>query len=90
MLGFRNQKEMPRIYSLADVVVLPSETETWGLVVNEAMSCGVPVVVSDKVGCAPDLIVPGVTGYRFPVGRVPALAEAMEKALVAEEIRSHA
>ena len=79
MLGFRNQNEMPQIYSLADVVVLPSESETWGMIVNEAMSCGIPAVVSDKVGCAPDLIEPGVTGYQFLVRDVFALAEALER-----------
>ena len=54
-LGFRNQSELPALYAAADVLVLPSVSETWGLVVNEAQACGTPVVVSDAAGCAPDL-----------------------------------
>ncbi len=57
-LGFQNQSEMPVVYRIGDVFVLPSRGpgETWGLAVNEAMACGRAVVVSDKVGCAPDLV----------------------------------
>ncbi|MEM8598287.1 MAG: glycosyltransferase family 4 protein [Bacteroidota bacterium] len=81
LLGFFNQSEMPEAYALADALVLPSETETWGLVVNEAMACGLSAVVSDAVGCAPDLIEPGLTGYSFPVGDVAALATMLERTL---------
>jgi glycosyltransferase involved in cell wall biosynthesis len=57
-LGFQNQSRMPVVYRLGDVFVLPSRgpNETWGLAVNEAMVCGLPVVVSSRVGCAPDLV----------------------------------
>lgn len=57
-LDFQNQQTMPIVYRLADVFVLPSQGpgETWGLSVNEAMACGRPVIVSDKCGCAPDLV----------------------------------
>ena len=83
--GFVNQSALPAIYAQADVIVLPSsEVETWGLVVNEAMACGVPAVVSDVVGCAPDLIEPGVTGEVFPGGDVSALARAIEVVLHAD------
>jgi glycosyltransferase involved in cell wall biosynthesis len=71
--GFRNQSELPRFYDLADVFVLPSHREPWGLVVNEAMNAGRPVVVSDVAGCVDDLVIDGDTGYRFPAGDVPAL-----------------
>ncbi len=78
--GFLNQSEMPRVFAAADVLVLPSDSsETWGLVVNEAMASGIPCVVSDQVGCAPDLIAPGVTGETFPVGDVRALSAALER-----------
>lgn len=81
-LGFVNQSRMPAVYSSADAIVLPSDgTETWGLVVNEAMACGVPAVVSNLVGCGPDLIVPGATGAIFPHGDVSALAEAIAQVL---------
>ena len=75
--GFRNQSELPSCYVAGDLLVLASESETWGLVANEAMACGVPAVVSDAAGCVPDLIEPGRTGDRYPVGDVPALAAAV-------------
>lgn len=77
--GFRNQSELPAYLSAADAIVLPSDGgETWGLVVNEAMACGLPAIVSTAVGCGPDLIAESETGYRFPVGDVPALSNAIE------------
>jgi glycosyltransferase involved in cell wall biosynthesis len=77
--GFLNQSRMPQAYAASDVLVLPSAwQETWGLVVNEAMASGLPAIVSDKVGCAPDLVIPGVTGEVYPSGDVDALAKRME------------
>jgi glycosyltransferase involved in cell wall biosynthesis len=68
--GFLNQTEVTRAYAVADCLVLPSDYgETWGLVVNEAMACGLPAVVSDRVGCGPDLIEEGVTGAPLPLRR---------------------
>lgn len=72
--GFKNQGELPACYAAADILVLPSVSETWGLVVNEAMACGLPAIVSDAVGCHPDLIENGHTGFVFPVGNTDALA----------------
>ncbi len=73
--GFLNQTEIPSAYVAADCLVLPSDYgETWGLVVNEAMACGRPALVSDRVGCGPDLISDGRTGALFPFGDVEALA----------------
>jgi glycosyltransferase involved in cell wall biosynthesis len=76
-LGFCNQSMMPEVYAAADVLVLPSEHETWGLVANEALASGRPVVVSDTVGCAPDLAADQSAGRVFPVGNVAALANAI-------------
>jgi glycosyltransferase involved in cell wall biosynthesis len=76
--GFLNQTEMPKAYAIADCLVLPSDAgETWGLVVNEAMACGLPAIVSDQVGCGPDLIDAGATGEIFQMGNVEALARVM-------------
>ena len=76
--GFLNQSEMPKAYAAADCLVLPSDFgETWGLVVNEAMVCGLPAIVSDRVGCGPDLVINGVTGAVFPFGDVGQLAQGM-------------
>lgn len=77
--GFRNQRALPAYYVAADWLVLPSDgRETWGLVANEALACGLPLVVSDAVGCAADLAV-GLAGRQFPMGQVGALAEAIVK-----------
>jgi glycosyltransferase involved in cell wall biosynthesis len=78
--GFVSQSELPSYYHAADILVLPSESEPWGLVVNEAMAAGVLPVVSDKVGAAPDLV--RGTGEVFPCGDVPALAAALGRALL--------
>jgi glycosyltransferase involved in cell wall biosynthesis len=75
--GFLNQRAVAQAYVAADALVVPTSEETWGLVVNEAMSCGRGVLVSDGVGCAPDLVEPGSTGFVFPVGDVEALARMM-------------
>jgi glycosyltransferase involved in cell wall biosynthesis len=83
--GFVNQSELPAVYAQADAIVLPSEFETWGLVVNEAMACRVPAVVSEAVGCAPDLVEPGVTGEICQHGDVAGLAQAIEKVLRADQ-----
>ena len=75
--GFRNQSELPRFFDLASVFVLPSRHESWGLIVNEVMNAGRAVIVSDDVGCHPDLITNGVEGFVYPVGDVGALTEAL-------------
>ncbi|WP_019499462.1 glycosyltransferase family 4 protein [Pseudanabaena sp. PCC 6802] len=84
-LGFWNQSEIPAIYDLCDVFVLPSRFEPWGLVINEVMNAKRAVVVSDRVGCAPDLVKDEQNGRVFPVGDVKALAEAMRWAIAHHE-----
>ncbi len=81
MLGFRNQSELPRYYDLCDLFVLPSIHEPWGLVVNEVMNAGRPIIVSDQVGCQPDLVVEGENGVVFPAQNVAALADALDRLL---------
>jgi glycosyltransferase involved in cell wall biosynthesis len=76
-LGFKNQSELPRYYDLCDILVLPSEREPWGLVVNEVMNAGKPVIVSDQVGCGADLVRDGVNGFVFPAGDIGALADRL-------------
>ena len=75
--GFVNQGEISRYYAACDVLVLPSSHEPWGLVLNEAMCFGVPVIASDAVGAAPDLARVGENGAVYPVGDVGALAQAL-------------
>jgi glycosyltransferase involved in cell wall biosynthesis len=82
-LGFCNQSAMPAVYAAADALVLPSDSETWGLVANEALACGRAVIVSDACGCAPDLAADNTAGCTFPVGDVAGLAGAIARTLEA-------
>jgi glycosyltransferase involved in cell wall biosynthesis len=77
-LGFINQAELPSWYAAGDILALPSGREPWGLVVNEGMACGLVPVVSDAVGCGPDLVA-GI-GEIFPAGNIGALACALTQA----------
>lgn len=83
--GFRNQSELPRFFQLADVFVLPSRHEPWGLIVNEVMAAGCPAIVSTDVGCHRDLIEDGVNGCVFPVGDVTALTQCLERVFASPE-----
>jgi len=84
--GFLNQTEIPKAYAAADLLVLPSRFEPWGLVVNEAMNFALPVVVSDRVGCGPDLVRPGVNGEVFEHRSADALETALERLLAQQEL----
>lgn len=75
--GFVNQSALPAHYAAIDCLVVPSNSESWGLVVNEAMAAGRPVIVSDRVGCAPDLIEESQTGFSYPVGDIAGLTDRM-------------
>jgi glycosyltransferase involved in cell wall biosynthesis len=85
--GFANQGALPELYAAADLLVLSSASESWGLVVNEAMACGLPAVVSDRVGCAPDLVLPGRTGEVYPSGSPRDLADRLRRLAVDGELR---
>ena len=79
--GFVNQTRLPGLYVASDLLVLPSDYEPFGLVVNEAMLCGRPVVVSDRIGARYDLVREGETGSVFPCGDVEALANTLRSLL---------
>ncbi|EMI17909.1 Glycosyl transferase, group 1 [Rhodopirellula maiorica SM1] len=80
LTGFLNQSEIVDAYIASDCLVLPSDHgETWGLVVNEAMACGLPAIVSDQVGCARDLIHESQTGFCFSFGDWDALARILNE-----------
>ena len=86
--GFKNQLELSSYYAIADVFVLPSGLgETWGLVVNEAMCFGVPVIVSDMVGCGADIVRHGENGFVFPLGDNLKLAQYLFVLLNDEKAR---
>ncbi len=77
-MNFKNQSIMPVIYQSADVFCLPSISETWGLSVNEAMACGKAILVSDKVGCAVDLVKSNLNGFIHSAGSVADITKKLE------------
>ena len=85
--GFINQSELPSLYGAADLFVMPSEYEPWGLAVNEAMCAGLPIVVSREVGCVPDLVRDGVNGYTPAAGDIPGLSRALRRLIEDEGLR---
>lgn len=85
--GFLNQSQLGKAYAVADCLAVTSTWETWGLVVNEALATGLPAVVSDRVGCAPDLIEPGSTGAVYPFGDITSLTRALEETLAKTKSR---
>jgi glycosyltransferase involved in cell wall biosynthesis len=77
--GYVDGELKARYYAVADVFVMPTFHDPWGLVVNEAMAYGLPIIVTDRAGCAPDLV--SDNGYVVPAGDVDALQEAIERLL---------
>ncbi len=77
--GFKQYDELPAYYGLASAFIHASTTEQWGLVVNEAMAAGLPVLVSNRCGCAMDLVKEGVNGFTFDPFNVEQLADLMLK-----------
>jgi glycosyltransferase involved in cell wall biosynthesis len=85
--GFVNQVALPRVYAACDVFVLPSENETWGLAVNEAMCAGLPIIASCEIGCVPDLVYDGRNARTFMAGNVQGLTDAIRPLLTDPELR---
>jgi len=79
VLGFQPPKKLPALFQEADVFVLPSRHDGWGVVVNQALASGLPLVCSDAVGAAHDLVEPEQNGVRLPAGQVEPLRAAMER-----------
>lgn len=80
-LGFVNQTQLPALYTAADVMVLPSEYDAFGVVVNEAMLCGCPVIASNSVGAGRDLIAPVNPSFIYPCGDVGTLSTLLRRVL---------
>ncbi|MGH9865713.1 MAG: glycosyltransferase family 4 protein [Candidatus Acidiferrales bacterium] len=80
-LGFVNQSGLPQVYCGSDLLVLPSEYEPFGVVVNEMMLCGHAAIVSDRVGAKFDLVREGETGFVYPCGDIDALAKLLRDTL---------
>lgn len=79
--GFAHREALPEYYGLAEALVLPTYTDTWGLVVNEAMSSGLPIIVSSAAGCVDDLVEDGGNGFVIPPRDVSSLTNAMANLL---------
>lgn len=79
--GFKNQEDLKAFYHGADLLVVPSEFETWGLVVNEAFAAGMPALVTETCGCAGDLVIPGETGFIYTTGKMEEAALAVRNAV---------
>jgi glycosyltransferase involved in cell wall biosynthesis len=86
--GFAQREQLATYYALADVLVFPTHTDTWGLVVNEAMACGLPVISSSAAGCVADLVESGWNGRVVSSGAVGQLASAMDELARNAELRS--
>ncbi len=80
-LGSKDPEDIGQLLMSSTALILPSHKEPWGLVVNEALSYGCPVVVSNICGCTPELVLDGATGYSFPAGDIRALGVAMISAV---------
>lgn len=86
-MGFKNQTELPELYAMSDIFVLPSDYEPWGLVVNEAMCFGLPVIVTNMVGASGDLIKDDVNGFFYKVSDINSLSKKLELLLTDQELR---
>jgi glycosyltransferase involved in cell wall biosynthesis len=86
-LGFLQGEELAKVYAAADMLVLPSRSETWGLVINEGMEFGLPLILSDRVGSVPVLLEEGENGFSFPAGDSRSLAARIEKLCSDPELR---
>jgi glycosyltransferase involved in cell wall biosynthesis len=86
-LGFKNQSDLPKYYSLADVFVFPAENEPWGLVLNEVMCAGLPIVAAREIGAVPDLLRHGENGFTYEAGDINQLTSYLRQLLEAPEKR---
>lgn len=87
LTGHVEMKDLPKYYGIADIFILPSLEEVWGYVVNEAMASGLPVIVSDVVGAADEIVDDGKTGIIVPAGSAKALADAIRRLIDDEKLR---
>jgi glycosyltransferase involved in cell wall biosynthesis len=85
--GFAQREDLAGLYALAEALVLPTHSDTWGLVVNEAMACGLPVIVSGVAGCSADLVEDGWNGYVVPARDSEKLSLAIASLLRQHELK---
>jgi glycosyltransferase involved in cell wall biosynthesis len=85
--GFVQREDLAGLYALAETLVLPTHSDPWGLVVNEAMACGLPIIVSDVAGCSADLVEDGWNGYIVPSRDSEKLSVAIDSLVRQPELR---
>jgi glycosyltransferase involved in cell wall biosynthesis len=85
--GFTQREDLAGLYALAEALVLPTHSDTWGLVVNEAMACGLPIIVSSVAGCSADLVEDGWNGYIVPARDSEKLSVAIDSLLRQPDLR---
>ncbi len=85
--GFAQREDLAAIYALADALVLPTHTDAWGLVVNEAMACGLPIIVSSVAGCSADLVEDGWNCYVVPPKDSEKLSVVIDSLLRQPELK---
>jgi glycosyltransferase involved in cell wall biosynthesis len=86
--GFAHREQLAVYYALAEALVFPTHTDPWGLVVNEAMACGIPIVATDAGGCVVDLVQDGWNGYVVPKSAPEKLAEALTKVACSPDLNA--
>ncbi len=85
--GFRNQSELPKFYAVADIFVFPSANEPWGLIVNEVMCSALPIIASEEIGAAADLLRNGENGFTYPSGNISRLGSHLRTLLLDPKLR---
>jgi len=85
--GFQQREQLAGFYALAEALILPTHSDPWGLVVNEAMACGLPVIVSEVAGCAVDLVEDGWNGYVVAARDTEALADTIHRLATDSQVR---
>jgi len=86
-LSFKQKEQLPQFYAVADIFVLPSVREPWGVVINEAMACGLPIIATNKVGAAVDLVHEGKNGFLVPEKDSEAICDAIRKIVTNKSLR---
>jgi glycosyltransferase involved in cell wall biosynthesis len=85
--GFVHREDLAGLYGLAEALILPTHSDPWGLVVNEAMACGLPIIVTNVAGCSADLVEDGWNGYVVPPGNPDRLKAALDSLVRSPELR---
>ena len=88
IIDFLNKSELYEYYKASDIFILPTREDVWGLVINEAMACGLPVISSDNCIAAQELIIQGENGFIYPVYDIDAMKDCMQKLVISKEQRN--